>query len=109
MVQNLLGLTHMGSEAVQPDYEQAALWFAKSAEQGNPDGQHNIGYCFMNAHGVPLSYVQAYKWFELAAQSGDEDSKARLRELDNKLSQDQIAEARKLAEEWLEKHKEIQP
>ena len=60
--------------------------------------------------GVPQDYVKAHKWFNVSAiHSTDElvraHSLSQLREVESRMTLDQIAEARKLASEWKPKAK----
>ncbi len=58
----------------QNDAEALKL-FERSAMQGHPVAQFNLGMCFVYGQGVLQSYVNAYVWFSLSATRGDEISK----------------------------------
>ena len=53
------------------DDVQAVYWYSKSADQGCPDGQINLGLCYQRGEGVPQDYDQAMYWFRKAAEQGD--------------------------------------
>ena len=53
------------------DYETAYKLFLPLAEQGNVDGQRNLGVLYYLGQGVPQDYKEAEKWWELAAEQGD--------------------------------------
>ena len=53
------------------DYETAYKLFLPLAEQGNVDGQRNLGVFYYLGQGVPQDYKEAEKWWELAAEQGD--------------------------------------
>ncbi|MBQ7215874.1 MAG: SEL1-like repeat protein [Synergistaceae bacterium] len=55
---------------IAKDYEQAVVWYRKSAEQGNADGQFNLGFMYRNGYGVEQDYEQAVYWFRKAAEQG---------------------------------------
>ena len=42
-----------------------------AAEQGNAEGQYNLGNMYRNGSGVHLDCKEAMKWYRLAAQQGD--------------------------------------
>jgi TPR repeat protein len=56
---------------VDKDYEAAARWFLRSAEQGNPDGQVNLGVAYGKGQGVKQDDIAAVKWFRKAAEQGN--------------------------------------
>jgi len=49
--------------------------------------------------------VQAYKWYSIAVANGDEDANDNRGLVEKKMTPAQIAEAEKLAREWMEKQK----
>jgi hypothetical protein len=53
---------------------------------------------------VEADLVVAHKWFNLAAARGNQSALVRRIELAREMSTDQIAEAQKLAREWLQTH-----
>ena len=42
-------------------------WYRLAAEQGNPDGQANLGKMYDQGRGVAQDYMLAYAWTNLAA------------------------------------------
>lgn len=60
--------------ANQGDYEEAARWYRKSADQGNVGGQHDLAVLYINGAGVSQDYAEAVKLFALAAAQGDVES-----------------------------------
>jgi TPR repeat protein len=55
---------------VPQDYAQAALWYRKAADQGDPQAQGNIGRLYDLGKGVPQDAVQAATWYRKAADQG---------------------------------------
>jgi hypothetical protein len=53
---------------------------------------------------VAADLVVAHKWFNLAAARGNASALARRIEVAREMSAEQIAEAQKLAREWLQTH-----
>lgn len=57
------------------DPVQAAYWFKKAADQGDPGAQNELGYLYIWGLGVPRDEEQAFRWFARAAGSGWEQAK----------------------------------
>jgi hypothetical protein len=53
---------------------------------------------------VAADLVVAHKWFNLAAARGNPSALSHRIELAREMSMDQVAEAQKLAREWLQTH-----
>ena len=60
------------------DYETAYKLFLPLAEQGNVDGQRNLGMLHYLGLGVPKDSKEAEKWWKLAAEQGDDFSQYEL-------------------------------
>ncbi len=52
-------------------YSDAASWYRRSAEQGDPLAQGSLGRLYVSGQGVLVDYVQAYKWSRAAADQDD--------------------------------------
>ncbi len=52
----------------------------------------------------PVDFVTAHKWFTLAALKGNVSAREYRKELADEMSKAQVAEAQKLAREWLRTH-----
>lgn len=106
-----LGAMYREGEGVPQDYSESLMWYRRAAEQGLANAQSIVGNVlggiYSYGEGIQLDYVQAYKWLDLAS--------ARYPELDDvlhdvainnrdlisaKMTQAEIAEARRLAREW---------
>ena len=86
------------------DYAEAVKWYRMAAEQGDVTAQYSLGVMYSSVKGVPQDYVQAHMWFNLAAAQ-NMPSLGRERDvLAKQMTPDQIAEAQRLAHEWMEKH-----
>ena len=59
--------------------------------------------------GVLQDYVQAHKWFKISTVNGDEEgillAIQYMEAIEGEMTPNQIAEAQKLAREWMEEHK----
>ena len=85
------------------DYAMALREWLPLAEQGNEKAQAVLGGMYYMGRGVQQDDVNAAMWLDLAARQGDQ-SAARLRNhAISEMTPDQIAEAERLAREWMEK------
>jgi TPR repeat protein len=57
-------------QSVPQDDSQAAMWFRKTAEQGNAEAQNILGGLYYQGQGVPQDYTQAALWYRKAAEQG---------------------------------------
>ncbi len=57
-----------------------------------------------NGQGVPQDYVQAHMWLNLAAANGNEQAKGNRDIAAGLMTGEEIAEAQKLAREWMAAH-----
>ena len=100
-----LGLMYREGQGVVKDEKAAVSWFEKSAEQGNVEAQENLGLSYAKGQGVDRDWVQADKWFSIAAASGKETAVNNKKVVEVHMPPEKVAEANKLAQEWLDKHK----
>lgn len=57
------------------DYGKAYLWFKKSAEGGDDEGQCHLGYYYYYGHEpVNKNLTEAFRLFSLAAEQGNDDA-----------------------------------
>ena len=102
--QTNLGFMYMNGRGVPQDDAEALKWTRKAAEQGDARGQTQLGIVYYLGQGVPQDYVRAHMWFNLSAAQGNKDG-AKGRDIITKLmTPAQIAEAQRLAREWMAKH-----
>jgi uncharacterized protein len=102
-----LGFMYDKGQGVKADHAEAVKWYRLAADQDNAEAQKRLGIKYALGEGVPKDYVQAYLWFDLASSSrhdAPDTTAAKLRDaVSLGLTQEQIAEAQKLAEEWTPK------
>ena len=65
-----LARAYFTGDGVPQDAAQAAHWYERAAQAGDPNAQNEIGYMYQAGIGVPLSMDRATHWFQLAAASG---------------------------------------
>jgi hypothetical protein len=105
--QRYLGFMYANGQGVARNDKEAVKWYGRAAEQGDADAQVNLGVMYSAARGTSQNLVQAHKWFNVAAsryprsERGKREQAIRNSErLAEKMSPDEIAEAKKLAREW---------
>jgi len=84
--------------------ELAAEAAGLGAQAGAPDALFELGMLYATGRDVAADLVTAHKWFNLAAARGSAAALIRRIELAREMSGEQIAEAQKLAREWLQKN-----
>lgn len=100
-----LGKLYERGEGVKQDYQEAALWFRKAAEAGHKDAQFKLAEMYERGKGVLRDYIQVYKWFSLAAGNGHTEAQEERDYFAQEMTEEQIAEAKRLVEQWKSEHK----
>jgi uncharacterized protein len=98
--QVFVGYLYETGQGVQQDFSQAAQWYWKAAEQGNPVAQFQLGNMYHLGKGVSQNYVMSYMWLDLAASRGNANAREIRRIVAGKMDPADIAEAKRMAEEW---------
>ncbi len=88
------------------DYATALKFWRPLAEQGDTLAQSNLGVMYEFGLSVPQDIVQAHMWFDLAVEHGDERAKINRAIAASQMTPDQIAEAQRMAREWMAKHQQ---
>lgn len=119
--QNNLGVMYYKGEGVPRDGIEAAKWFQFAAEQGHAKAQSNLGAMYVQGWGVEPPFdgaMNLYKyftertnnmplahmWFSLAAAQGNTKAALFHDWVAATMTPDQIAEAHRMAREWLAAH-----
>jgi TPR repeat protein len=100
VAQNSLGVMYAKGEAVPKDEAKAAQWYQKAAENNDPKGQFNLGSMYANGQGVKKDVVQAYLWLSLSAAQNKPYAIKRLADIQEIMTQEQIAEGKALVGKW---------
>ncbi len=85
-------------------YAEAAEWYRKAAEQGVPTAQNNLAVLYAEGQGVAQDYVAAHMWFAVAGAAKTDKNQANLELLENHMTAEQIVEAHRRAQLWLDQH-----
>ena len=75
--------------------------YERDARDGRADALYNLGLAYSTGQGVTIDMVAAHKWFNLAAVRGVEAAKSWRNQVAAEMTTGQIAEAQRLAREWL--------
>lgn len=73
-----LGAAYFTGRGVARDEKQAAYWYEKAAEAGDPYAQKQIGYFYEVGIGVPADAARAAHWYQLSAANGLVSAKVNL-------------------------------
>lgn len=73
-----LARDYYAGHGVARDVNQAAYWYRKAADQGDPGAQVDLGYLYLKGIGVKPDAAQAARWFQRAASSGSAAGKLNL-------------------------------
>lgn len=74
------------------------------AQMSAPDALFELGMLYATGRDVAADLVVAHKWFNLAAARGNSSAMTHRVELAREMSPEQVAEAQRLAREWLQTH-----
>lgn len=66
---------YLMGRGVAKDPVQAAYWFRKAADHGDPGAQNELGYLYAGGVGVERDNAQAFRWFARSAGGGYEAAK----------------------------------
>jgi TPR repeat protein len=75
--------------------------YEADAKQGRAEALFNLGLAYSTGQGVGVDFIAAHKWFNLAAMRGVDEAKSWRAQLASEMLPGQIAEAQRLAREWL--------
>ncbi len=75
-----------------------------AAQTGAPDALFELGMLYATGRDIDADLVTAHKWFNLAAARGNASALTYRVELAREMTTDQVAEAQRLAREWLQTH-----
>jgi len=95
-----VGVLYEKGKGVRPDPVQALAWYQRAAAQGEPFAQNNLGTMYEMGRPVPRDYVKADMWYLLSGRQGNAVATKNHEKLVGRMTKDQAARARKLADEW---------
>jgi hypothetical protein len=82
------------------DFNQAANWFQRSAQQGYRRAQYHIGVMYARGFGVSRDHARAYAWLKIAACQGSPRARRYLERVTTRVPHEQHLEAQLLARSY---------
>ena len=101
--QYMMGIMTEQGQGTTANVDNAYNWYMQAAKQGIPDAYYALADMYKRGISVAKDPVQAYAWFDLAKKGGHSLAGDMLKTLDNELLPDQIAQAKRLGQDWLAK------
>ena len=98
--QSNIGLIYANGQGVPRDDAKALGWFQRAADSGFADGMYNLGVMIAQGRGGPANLVRALMWLEVAVLHGNQDAPRARVVVASNMNDADIAEAKKLAEDW---------
>lgn len=105
MAQHSLGIIYRDGRGISRDPVQAAKWIRKAAVQGHHSAFRDMGEMYWNGTGVSQDNILACKWWKLGVLHGDKESGSLFEMAAAKMDSASVAEAEKMAIEWMLKNK----
>lgn len=99
-----MGMRYATGEGVKQDYHQAMRFFLTAADKGSVRAQSRVASWFWAGRGAPQDYSKAYFWALLAQAGGDETGSTIVQQTAPYLTQIQITEEHRQADNWLHAH-----
>ncbi|HKS38408.1 MAG TPA: tetratricopeptide repeat protein, partial [Verrucomicrobiae bacterium] len=96
-----LAVMYVYARGVERNDTEALKWLGLAARQGEPMAAYAMGERCRSGTGVPQDLPEAYKWFDIAAKQNVADAANALKEIQAKMSREQIAEGRNRAKAFV--------
>lgn len=99
--QTMLGKFYLnGTNGLRVDLAEAEKWFRKAANLDHPEAQYYMGVMYENGYAVERSSFRASIWYRIASRRDYGEASAGLLRVNVFLSNDERAQAQRLAREW---------
>ncbi|HLU91135.1 MAG TPA: hypothetical protein VKZ46_00995 [Pedomonas sp.] len=72
-----------------------------AARRGQPQAYYDLGSAYSLGEGVDINLIEAHRWYNLAALAGVQGAQEERAALAADMAPGEIAEAQRLAREWL--------
>ena len=100
--QNNLGVMYKNGQGVLQNYTEAVKYLRLAAEQNHADAQNNLGVMYYNGKGVKQNNILAHMWVNISLFNDPEYGAEFRDEISEKMTQDEITKAQKLAQQCLD-------
>ena len=87
-------------DVVEQNEQEAAKWYERAANQGYPEAMFDMGFVYRGGNGVAMDKILSYMWFYLAVKNGDKRAMGLMNDLAWSMSEDEIKQGRRKANEW---------
>ncbi len=84
-----------------PDPAEAVKWYRKAAVQGDARAQLDLAQSYLTGSGIRQNLVEAWKWMKLAAVQQLSQADAQLTGVENRMTAEQLAEAKRRQEAFV--------
>ena len=98
--QYMLALKYENGEGVDADYGQALYWYNEAAYGENTDAMIALGFYYEFGFAVDEDPVRALAWYMIAKDYGSEEAAGYVTDLSKELTEEQIAKARSIADDF---------
>jgi len=82
---------------VAKDKAKALEWYIKSSHGGNIEAPNFVAILYDTGEGIERDVIAAHAWWSIGERRGDQAPRNNLEFLEQKMTEAQIAEAKKLA------------
>lgn len=100
-----LGSSWFGAMGLVEDIDEALRLINRAADKFHATAISTLGFMYKEGWKVPQDYIAAHKWYNIGASLGDDKAKYERDDLAKKMMPSQLADAQKLAREWMEARK----
>lgn len=104
LAQYYIGIMYMKGQGVDQSYEEASRWLTEASKKGIAQAQYKLGELYVSGQGVPQDFESAYAWFSVAQKLGHKMAGDARNKAAEKLSQDELGEASRLADEYIKEY-----
>ena len=96
-----VGIMYYYGQGILQDYNKSMQWFILSAKQEYALAQSFLAGMYVVGHGAQEDFVLAYMWAEIAISNDNAEAKSFRDLFVKEMTPEQIAQAKKLAQEWI--------
>lgn len=109
LAQSNLGAMYYEGQGTPRDYDKAFKWCSEAADKGDASAHCALGVMHYLGRGALQDYALAHMHWNIAAFGKDKRGEEFRRLATKIISPSQIAEAQKLAREWVAEHQQQKP
>jgi TPR repeat protein len=98
---NEVGIIYKNGFGIPQDYTEAVKWLRLASQQGHTSAQFVLAEMYQNGQGVLKNNVRAHMWFNIGTALGNIGAAKYRDNIEKLMSQQQVAEAQKMAKDCL--------